>query len=438
MENRTDSRPVVYVFVDPAFRWDVSAVTSEAERRGFRVVRGDNADELLFLLQMGRPAAILFTLASPEARTFGGFHMISRRALDMLVPMVIAGPEDPRDGLLLRYPAGDAAEERYVPLHAIGDLLAELDAAPPTTPSRPAPLVEGGTFGKGRTMMAWRRSVPPGPFRVPGAPTGPRPEPATPSQPPDPVDSAPAEPDGPTELYEGGPPPAEDGPGTLRQAVTLPVPPKPRPTRMIAFAVAGGVMLGAGALAMYVATAPGPASVGPPRRIPAANAPAPVIAQPEPPAPEPAAPEPAAPEPAAAPAPNPPAEQGVREEPRPAPEQPFLRDASGAIRFPGRFKDETAMFFFADDGEEERFLGLLRSLGPDTVVRVIGHATFDELKTGPDRLARGRAWAVEKYLVRRGFPRDRIRSEGGLPVRGGSDPDPQGRSLNRWVDIRFE
>ena len=156
MTNASDSRPVVYFFADAEFGWDTGPAVADIERRGFRIVKGDNADELLFLLQMGRPAAVIYTVGSAQARTYGSFQMVALRTLDMLVPMIVAGPDDPRDGVLLRYPRGRDVEERHVPLHAIGDLFAEFDANPPSTPSRPAPFVQSQTFGKGRTVMAWQ------------------------------------------------------------------------------------------------------------------------------------------------------------------------------------------------------------------------------------------------------------------------------------------
>jgi hypothetical protein len=435
MTNEKDSRPVVYCYVDPAFPWDASAVSGEAERRGFRVVRGDNADELLFLMQMGRPAAVVYALASPEARTYGSFHMISQRALDMLVPMVVVGPEDPRDGLLLRYPVGRTIEERYVPLHAVGDLFEEFDAVPPTTPSRPAPFVQGQTLGKGRTMMTWRRSLPPA--------AAPRVS-SVPSEPPTPLETEPTEPDEPTELYEGAAPAAGPDPGLLRHSEPAPpapsIAPKPRPWKVLAV-VAGGVAIGVAALWVYVATAPETAQRAREAAEPVAlAATAPRIA-------EPADLAVAAPE-IAVPAERPAERDASVEAPPPLPPEraaasakppeALLSGASGAIRFPGHFKDETAMFFFEGHEEEWRFLELVRSLGPSTVIRLTGHATFDELSTGPEKLARGRAWAVEKYLVRRGIPKERLLSEGGPPVRPGSDPDPHGKSRSRWVDVRFE
>ena len=84
-----------------------------------RVVKGDNADELLFLLQVGRPAAVIYTLSSEDARGSASYQMVSRRALDLLVPVFLVGPEEPRDGLVLVMPAGKGANESHIPFHSM-------------------------------------------------------------------------------------------------------------------------------------------------------------------------------------------------------------------------------------------------------------------------------------------------------------------------------
>jgi hypothetical protein len=415
MTHGSDNRPVVYYYADAAFAWDLGPAVADVERRGFRVVKGDNADELLFLLQMGRPAAIVYEISSPQARSYGSFQMVSRRAIDMLVPMVVVGPDDPRDGVLLRYPRGSDVEESHLPLHAIGDLFSEFDAAPPSTPSRPAPFVHSQTFGKGRTMMSWRRSVPP-----------PAPEPEQPpEQPPEPIPHGPA----PFVVFPTTPPREEPAFEAAPEPEPRNAAPRPKTARILA-ATAGGVAIGMAALTVYFFTSP---------------------ERPHPSAARPSAPQPST-APTLPPEPAGPIDGGVEaggkaggwhsRRPHPAPahgsEGALLSDASGTIRFPGHFRDASAIFWFAGDWEERRFLDLLRSLGPKTRIRLTGHTTQEEANGGPPLLAVGRARAVEKYLVRHGLAEERITAEGGAPVRTASDVDARGWPRNRWVDVKFE
>ena len=96
------------------------------------------------------------------------------------------------------------------------------------------------------------------------------------------------------------------------------------------------------------------------------------------------------------------------------------------------------MFWFAGDWEEQRFLGLVRSLGPNAKIRLIGHSTAEELAAGLNNLAVSRAWAVEKYLVRQGIADERIETERGAQVSATDDLDERGWARNRWVDVRFD
>jgi len=174
-----DQTAVVYYYSDPAFRGDTAAALAELESRGYRVVRGDNADELLFLLQVGRPAAVIYTLSSEGSVTSAAFQMVSRRAFDLLVPIITVGPADPRDGVTLIFPEGRKAARRHVPFHSMAALIAELDEEPPSTPSRPPEAIRGRTLGKGRTMLSWK--PPPSVVEKPTVP--PRPGSITPKRP---------------------------------------------------------------------------------------------------------------------------------------------------------------------------------------------------------------------------------------------------------------
>jgi hypothetical protein len=453
MAKGSDSRPVVYCYVDPAFTWDIGPALADLERRGFRVVTGDHADELLFLLQMGRPAAVIYTVSGPEARADANFHTVTSRALDILVPVFVVGPDDPRDGVLLCYPAGGTVEESHAPFHALGDLIERFDSVPPSTPSRPPMAVAGQTFGKGRTMMSWRRDgpivTPPNDLRSPYEMIDARPAPSAAPPPAVPGErkTFPRKKKG--DSADGGSPEsapdaaisADVAPGReaelaravepVRVARIVPEPERrskesaPRRTAWkIPAALAGGVAIGVAALVVYLVTAPGPAADS--------TKPAPHPADPR------AAETPAAETPAA----ETPAQDEVATPRRPAPDEPraqevLLLDASGAVRFPGHFREQSAIFWFTGELEERRFLDLLRSLGPKAKIRVIGHATAQELAAGLHNLALSRAWAVEKYLVRMGIADEQIEPETGDEAKT-EDLDYRGWPRNRWVDVRFD
>ena len=226
-----------------------------------------------------------------------------------------------------------------------------------------------------------------------------------------------------------------------------------RPARSVAWKIpavlAGGVAIGVAGLVVYLAAAPGPAAEdakpAPETAVrAAADAPRPTTAGS-------AAAAAAKDDGAAATAPveTPAAGAGVpiaggtttrrhRAPGEPQTDEALLRDPSGTVRFPGHFRDESAIFWFAGDWEERRFLDLVRSLGPATQVRVIGHATGQELAAGLHNLALSRAWAVEKYLVRQGIAEERIETEKGAQMAASDDLDERGWPRNRWVDVRFD
>jgi hypothetical protein len=478
MTKGNDKAPVVYYFADPAFPWDIGPGLADLERRGFRVVKGDNADELLFLMQMGRPAAILYTIATPEARAHGSFQLVSRRALDMLVPLFAIGPDDPRDGVLLRYPRGGVSDDSHAPFHTLGDLIEQFDAEPPSTPSRPPLAVASQTFGKGRTMMSWRRDgpivTPPNDLAPPTAPVPTVPPPRAAAEPPAAdheerktlptkrkhaaKDEAArdAAPTATPTISAISAPPAAPVREPVRAVHPAPepafAPPRPRPQRSqvwkIPAVIAAGVAIGVAALVVYLATAPGPAD------RPAKEAP-PATALPRPaPMTRPAMVDTGADD-GRTTAPERPAEvrpvaggdeaggaapqrRRVNDEQSGEADEALLADASGTVRFPGHFRDASAIFWFAGDWEERRFIDLVRSLGPNAKIRVIGHSTEQELAAGLHNLALSRAWAVEKYLVRQGIADERIETEKGALVTSGADLDERGWPRNRWVDVRFD
>jgi len=516
---------VVYFYSDPAYGGDLTSAVKTLKERGFRVVKGDNADELLFLLQVGRPAAVIYTLASTRARSSAAYQMVSRRALDLLVPIFLLGPEEPRDGLVLVMPAGKGGKESHIPFHSMPELIARFHSDPPSTPSRPPDVLHEQTVGKGRTLHSWQGqgSIAPQDPReskkakrtllgvpAPAAETArktvpgklasgtktrrmtvePSAEPPAQALPEDVATGATIQ-----MLAAAVPPPSAEPPEAASQergevvevesarepaperTGDLPVyPPDPFENKhekkarrkadprggggktlgvRIAVIVSAVAVLAAIVVVVYLATRPsgkppqplprgvaipaGPVSpasgrtAGDGQRV-AEKTPAEVPADTVLETPPPVAEEPEVETEEAgreeAP-PQPPAGEMQRPKVRPSLE----RTEDGAYLFPGHFREETATFWFLDEQEEAGFISRIESGGG--TIRVIGHPTLDEAEGGKHGLGLSRAWAVEKYLIRKGVSPDRIETERGAPVDPKDDIDERGWARNRWVDVHL-
>jgi len=489
----TDS-VVIYFYSDPNYRGDLTTAMASLKERGFRVVRGDNADELLFLLQVGRPAAVVYTLAGADARSSTSYQMVSRRALDLLVPIFLVGPDDVRDGVVLVLPDGGRVVESHIPFHAMGDLIARVDVTPPSTPSRPPAVLHQETIGKGKTILNWKGGGPI-PSRAPewraqgetlhGQVSAEQLPAAAPQGSIPPVD--------PRILKKGGtllaqvPPPAretmparkhppaeaqvEDGASTPAPAAAraysgaaVSDPPAPRrgppasqafgesaaPRRSVAaravFAVSGLAVLAAIAVVVVLATRPSEPAPEPLPRGPGLSSeqvrPSPGGALPAPGeigaagrSGQPGAT--AEPDPGGVAVPEPatrPDEAGPAVGPDPA---AFRPRADGSVLFPGHFREGTATFWFAGEWEETGFWALVEGSAPGSIITVTGHPTAREVESGQGSLGTSRAWAVEKYLVRRGVVPTRIQTARGKAVEARDDIDARGWPRNRWVDVTF-
>ncbi len=410
---------VVYIYTDPAFKGDLTSTVKVLKHRGFRVVRGDNPDELLFLLQVGRPAAVIYTLADRESKSSASYQMVSRRAFDLLVPIVLVGPDDPRDGVLCVYPEGRKTVEKHLPFHSIAEFISDMDKNPPSTMSRPPEAVRKLTVGRGKTLLNWKggaSSVPP--------------------------DAAPVMP--PSDFDETRPVPHEE----MVTNDALQDAPKVDTSagggggkfKIVAIAMGAVVMVAIGVvifLAMRpAASAPeafprisGPV-VGSPVAQEPSKGPAPVktvtpVTPPAPPIP-----------------PQPTGEVQVSKQ-RPKNRPPIVPpavvvDTGDRLRFPGHFRDGTATFWFGGYEVEQAFLDIVRARGAAGSINIFGRATIEEIADGKTSLGLSRAWAVEKYLIRMGVDPDSIQTSRADPVYARSDIDERGWARNRWVEISFD
>lgn len=417
---------VVYIYTDPAFKGDLAATTKVLKHRGFRVVKGDNPDELLFLLQVGRPAAVIYTLANSDSKTSASYQMVSRRAFDLLVPIVLVGPDDPRDGVLCIYPEGRKTIEKHLPYHSIVEFISQMDENPPSTMSRPPDAVKKQTVGRGKTLLNWKGgapSVPPGSVTH-EAVTVPPPAPVMPPSDFDETRPVPQE-----KMATEKAPQAETSAGGTGGKF-----------KIVAIGMGAVTMVAIGVV-VFLAMRP---SVTAPKALPRISGP--IIGSPiakEPPI-EPAPIVAVTPvNPPVAPIQPQPAEEGQVSKQRPKNRPPtappaVVVGAGDRLRFPGHFRDGTATFWFGGYEEEHSFLNIIRTQSAVGNINIFGRATIEELADRKTSLGLSRAWAVEKYLIRMGVDPDVIQTSTAAPVNARSDADEHGWARNRWVEISFD
>ncbi len=418
---------VVYIYTDPAFEGDLAATTKVLKHRGFRVVKGDNPDELLFLLQVGRPAAVIYTLANSDSKTSASYQMVSRRAFDLLVPIVLVGPDDPRDGVLCIYPEGRKTVEKHLPYHSIADFISSMDENPPSTMSRPPEFVKKQTVGRGKTLLNWRggevSSVPPSPVNHDAD---------------DVTSDALVMP--PSDFDETRPVPQEKMATDQAPKAETSAGGTGGKFKIVAIGL-GAVTLVAIGVVVFLAMRP---SVPAPKALPRISGP--IIGSPiakEPPiGPAPiVAVTPVTPP--VAPIQPQPAEEDQVSKQRPKTRPPnappaVVVGAGDRMRFPGHFRDGTATFWFGGYEEEHSFLNTIRTQSAVGNIKIFGRVTIEELADRKTSLGLSRAWAVEKYLIRMGVDPDVIQTSTAAPVYARSDADEHGWARNRWVEISFD
>jgi hypothetical protein len=350
--------------------------------------------------------------------------MVSRRAFDLLVPIVLIGPDDPRDGVLCIYPEGRKTVEKYLPYHSIADFIASMDENPPSTMSRPPEAVKKQTVGRGKTLLNWSGGIssePPGSVTH-EAVTVPPPAPVMPPSDFDETRPVPQE-----EMATEKAPQAETSAGGTGGKF-----------KIVAIGMGAVTMVAIGVV-VFLAMRP---SVPAPKALPRISGP--IIGSPiakEPPiGPAPiVAVTPVTPP--VAPIQTQPAEEDQvskqRPKNRPPTAPPAVVVAGDRLRFPGHFRDGTATFWFGGYEEEQSFLNIIRTQSAVGNINIFGRATIEELADRKTSLGLSRAWAVEKYLIRMGVDPDVIQTSTTAPVNARSDADEHGWARNRWVEISF-
>jgi hypothetical protein len=98
------NQPEIYCFIDSEYKDNIDSSIDLLRKHGYRVVVGTDIKELLLLLEIGDPVAIVYTLVSDSSSLERSFQSIASNALERSVPMFLIGPEDSRKGFHLYYP----------------------------------------------------------------------------------------------------------------------------------------------------------------------------------------------------------------------------------------------------------------------------------------------------------------------------------------------
>ncbi len=118
---------VIYCCVAPEVSDDVSDLLERMRGADYRVLVGNDPDELLLLLELSRPEALLYTLETEASELSSGFRVIERRALEQGLPLIVVRPKEPASGGLesaLWLPRDSRFEKIAVGAH---DLLGRLE-----------------------------------------------------------------------------------------------------------------------------------------------------------------------------------------------------------------------------------------------------------------------------------------------------------------------
>ncbi len=140
----------IYCYSDSAYSGDLDEVLSPLRDEGHHVVVGQDLEEMTLLLQVSRPTAIIYTLATEGASLSTPYQNLARRALECSVPLILIGPGEPSDGYLLNYPEGTGFDEQRIPSDQLLATVLDLQRRPPREWS--APQAEKANSERGRFL----------------------------------------------------------------------------------------------------------------------------------------------------------------------------------------------------------------------------------------------------------------------------------------------
>jgi outer membrane protein OmpA-like peptidoglycan-associated protein len=433
----------IYCYSDPAYSGDKELLLVPLREAGYRVVEGADLLELMLLLELSEPLIAVYALAYEGSRLSAQFHSLSRKALELGLPLILIGPEDPGDDLTFLYPGDTSFEESIVPSARLIDAVEEIREMVPSDYRLRRPLGEsamelGDTFlgklhdkvGDGEEKFEIETEVVTD-HEVKIVTTVKREGVVLIRE-----ESAAIDDDSANTIWieeqhlkaVNAYSPASDittkhfhgeisGPIVLPERSNIPVEPggqrKRRRRILMTSLVVAAICFSCGAI--FLATLP----VGTiPREIEPVKEPKPHVVKPSPMAEQLLAKEPVDSENLAN---NAPVEKKM--------------SLNNAIPFPGYFRPGKAVFFFKDEWEKDRFIAMIGAVPTDRKIRVVGHPTSNEAAAGDLQLGLSRAWAVIQYLSRLGIDRQRMTAVRGEPVLHDIDLDKKGLPRNRWVSV---
>lgn len=130
MEN--GSQKDLYCCVAPEFAGPLVGLLERMRGAGYRVLVGNDPQELLLLLELSRPKALLYTLEAQTSKLSSGFRTVEGRALEQGLPLIVVRASDSRAGALeaaLWLPRAGSRFEQ-IPV-GIDELPGRLDALEP-------------------------------------------------------------------------------------------------------------------------------------------------------------------------------------------------------------------------------------------------------------------------------------------------------------------
>ncbi len=127
-------QPEIYCFLDIQYKENIDASIDLLRKHGYRVVVGDDIQELQLLLEVSDPAAIVFTLVSDESHLEKAFQSIASKALEQSVPMILIGPETAQKGFTLYYPMDPFLDGKQIPSSQLASALDEIHGTSSAVP----------------------------------------------------------------------------------------------------------------------------------------------------------------------------------------------------------------------------------------------------------------------------------------------------------------
>ncbi len=439
----------IYCYSNPGFKGELKPILDSLRGEGAKIVLGDDLEELLLLLQLAEPTAIIFTLSKEEDIVGPSFQKLSRTALDNSLPIMLMGPETSLDRFTLykpkktRFDEVDLSMSRLLDIvdaliHGLDalilpDIPEELRTSRPPRPSKVDVLGEGDSVIKVKTLLEGDDGS-----KIVTTVTRDDEvlvveEQSLESDDPHLENKMQAQHEEATKAYTPADSGSGDPPYRYRSEISEPLESKPRDGRSSTSPLTRkklrGVQVLLGVLAVLflgMVLLLASRSETPETKEDSKTAQKRPVEQTgketglRGPVPD-----------------GTPVDTSNPSRPTALPPYEDLDEVS-SLPFPASFRDETVVFWFFDEWEEERFVKLIQRVSEKKIIHVIGHPTMEEVELDKKSLGMSRAWAVQRFLVRKGIPLERLRASPGKPVPASKDLDDKNRPRRRYVEIQFE